>query len=317
MSVIYRYLMMVLLLLLVSCYGDKLNNPVDSRKNDSLSGKIDSSGNQGDSTKLKMTGLKKVNGLTHSVARHVETSSGTHKSYKAVSYRLRKYSNVTNFYCRIAKPATRLCLDNNVPPAAILAIAGLESGWNQAYVGRITGNILSLGAVGDNYELPALYLPRIKSTGKLVFDSLEIIKYDSSELSWELRPASLKKDYRPPNIAGTSYQLAYFKYHPAEKAKAQIRNINDFVAYFISRESRISVYRTARHKMDSLVAVHGKDVLLEESTVLMFVNQIGGRPNSFNFRETWPKKLEYIIKNAGLVELTMQLNDNEEFKDVW
>jgi len=309
--------MMVLLFLFVSCHGDKLNNSVDSPKSDSLSGKIDSSRNNVDSAKLKIIGLKKVKKVSPSELEHVAASSEAHQSNKAVSYKLRKYSNVTNFYRRIAKPATRLCLDNNVPPAAILAIAGLESGWNQGYVGRITGNILSLGAVGDNYELPALYLPRSKSTGKLIFDSLEIIKYDSSELSWELRPASLKKDYRPASIAGTPYQLAYFKYHPAEKARAQISNMNDFVRYFISRKSRISVYRAARHKMDSLVAAHGKDVLLEKSTVLMFVNQIGGRPNSFNFRETWPKKLEYIIRNAGLVELTKQLKDNEEFKEVW
>jgi hypothetical protein len=312
-----RLLMLLSLFLLISCNGNKLNNSDVSANNDTVSTKINTSDKKTESTKIKLISPKKINQVSVSGPANVSLSSGAHKSNRTDAYKLRKYDNVTNFYRLIAKPATRLCIEKNVPPAAILAIAGLESGWNRGYVGRITGNILSLGAVGDNYELPALYIPRVKSTDKLIFDSLEIIKYDSSELNWELRPPSLKKDYRPANIAGTSYQLAYFKYHPEEKAKAQISNINDFVTYFISPRSRIKVYRIARQKMDSLVAIYGKNVLLEESSALMFVNQIGGRPNSFNYRETWPKKLEYIIKNAGLIELTKQLNDNKEFYEVW
>lgn len=233
-------------------------------------------------------------------------------------YKLRKYANVKSFYSRIAEPSINLCLDNNVPPAAILAIAGLESGWNQGYVGRITGNILSLGNRRGDKELPALLLPRLKSTGKILIDSLEIIKYSTKELVWESRPPSLKKDYRPEPWGGTKYNLAYFKYHPEEKAKAQIKNIDDFVTIFISRNSRISVYRKARHLMDSLVAEKGKEVLLKEETAILFINQIGGKPNSFNFRKTWPKKVTYIIKNAGLAELTKQMyKTDKEFDELW
>ncbi|PLX01475.1 MAG: hypothetical protein C0595_14565 [Marinilabiliales bacterium] len=233
-------------------------------------------------------------------------------------YKLRKYSNVKSFYKRIARPAIQLCLDNNVPPAAILAIAGLESGWNQGYIGRITGNILSLGNRRGDKELPALLLPKVKSTGEILIDSLEIIKYTPEQIEWENRPPSLKKDYRPAPWGGTKYKLAYFKYHPEEKAKAQIKNINDFVTIFISRNSRISVYRKARHMMDSLVEQKGKEVLLKEETAILFINQIGGKPNSFNFRKTWPKKVTYIIKNAGLAELTKQMNKTDkEFDELW
>ncbi len=241
----------------------------------------------------------------------------TEEAYNS-SYRLRKYANVKSFYSRIAEPSINLCLDNNVPPAAILAIAGLESGWNQGYIGRISGNILSLGNRRGDKELPALLLPRLKSTGEILIDSLEIIKYKPEELEWESRPPSLKKDYRPEPWGGTKYNLAYFKYHPEEKAKAQIKNIDDFVTIFISRNSRISVYRKARHMMDSLVAEKGKEVLLKEQTAILFINQIGGKPNSFNFRKTWPKKVTYIIKNAGLAELTKQMyKTDKEFDELW
>lgn len=239
-------------------------------------------------------------------------------SGKTEKYSLRKYDHVYDFYSRIAEPATKICLEENVPPAAVLAIAGLESGWNQGYVGRITGNILSLGTRRGDTELPALYLPKSISTGKVLFDSLVIVKHNDDDLDWEKRPPSLKKDYRPEPWAGTPNHLAYFKYHPKEKAKAQANNIKDFVTLFISRKSGIKVYRDARHLMDSLVAVHGKSILLKEETAVQFINSIGGKPNSFNFRETWPKKVQYIIKNAGLAELTAELYTSEKpIKEIW
>ena len=234
-----------------------------------------------------------------------------------LKYKLRKYEHVKTFYKSISKKATKLCLDNNIPPAALLAITGLESGWDSGYIGQITGNILSLGLRKGDVELPALRLPRLIKTKKILFDSLQILKYSESELKWENRPESLKKDYRPKPIAGTTYQLAYFKYHPKEKAAAQIANINDFVTVFIGRKSRIKAYRTAREKMDNLVAKHGKEILLNEQTAIDFVNEIGGRPNTYNFRETWPKKVIYIIKNAGLPELTSDLHQGITFEKSW
>jgi len=209
-------------------------------------------------------------------------------------------------------------MENNVPPAAILAIAGLESGWNQGYVGRITGNILSLGTRAGDAELPALRLPRRKSDKQILFDSLEIMKYGPDELVWENRPPSLKKDYRPAPYSGETYNLAYFKYNPDEKKEAHIANISDFVTIFISRTSKIPVYREARKKMDELVAANGKEVLLKEETAIQFINAIGGKPNSFNFRESWPIKVTSIVESAGLAQLTTELYDNNvQFEDVW
>ena len=137
---------------------------------------------------------------------------------------------------------------------------------------------------------------------------------DLKELDW---PESLKKDYRPKQIAGTTYQLAYFKHHPEAKAKAQLANIKDFVTVFIGRNSRLKAYRNARKKMDDLVAKHGKEILLKEQTAIDFINEIGGKPNSYNFRETWPKKVIYIIKRAGLSQLTTDLHNKISFEKSW
>jgi hypothetical protein len=232
-------------------------------------------------------------------------------------YRLRKYQHVKTFYNGMSKKATKICLDNNIPPASLLAITGLESGWDSGYIGQITGNILSLGTRRGDTELPGLRLPRNIKTKKIVYDSLEILKYSKNELNWEDRPESLKKDYRPKPWAGTSYNLAYFKYNIKAKSKAHIENIRDFVSVFIARKSRIKAYRETRRKMDSLVEKYGKTVLLQEQTAIDFTHGIGGKINSYNFRKTWPKKVIYIIKNAGLIDLTLQLHKGKSFKESW
>ena len=232
-------------------------------------------------------------------------------------YSLRKYEHVKSFYNGISKKATQLCLENNIPPASLLAIAGLESGWDSGYIGQITGNILSLGTRRGDTELPALRLPRLIKTKKILFDSLEIIKYSKNELKWENRPESLKKDYRPKPFAGTPYKLAYFKHNVKAKKKAHVANFKDFVTVFIGRESSIKVYRQARKKMDSLVSIHGKKILLQEKTAIDFIHAIGGRLNSYNFRKTWPKKVIYIIKNAGLTQLTKDLHLGKKFDASW
>lgn len=232
-------------------------------------------------------------------------------------YSLRKYPHVKAFYKGIAEKATEICLEHNIPPASLLAIAGLESGWDSGYIGQITGNILSLGTRRGDIELPALNLPTRLKTNEILYDSLEIIAYAKNELKWKNRPKSLKKDYRPKPWAGTTYRLAYFKHHPKEKAKANLANIRDFVTVFIGRESRIKAYRVARKKMDSLVSIHGKEVLLKEQTAIDFTHEIGGKLNSYNYRKTWPKKVISILKNAGLTQLTKALNEDLPFEKSW
>ena len=242
-------------------------------------------------------------------------SPNIESNYETFSYR--KYNHVSRFYEKLAVNATEVCLKNNIPPAALLAIAGLESGWNKGYISRITGNILSLGAKKSDIELPSLTLARLIDTNELLFDSLEIHKYKKNEIIWENRPSSLKKDYRPAKWAGTPYNLAYFKYHPEAKAQAHKKNVEEFVTTFISRDSRLKAYRDSRAMMDSLVEEYGKEILLEEQTAIDFVNGIGGKKNSYNYRKSWPKKVTQIIQRAGLAKLTTDIYKGKSFEESW
>jgi len=55
---------------------------------------------------------------------------------------IRRFSHVKEFYAEITEMVIELSLKHNTPPAVILAIAGLESGYGNGYVSQITGNIL-------------------------------------------------------------------------------------------------------------------------------------------------------------------------------
>lgn len=238
---------------------------------------------------------------------------------RSKNYRFRKYKHVKDFYAKLSVKATKICMEENIPPAALLAIAGLESGWNKGYIGRITGNILSLGSSArrGDVRLPPLRLPRVIKTKVLLFNEIDIAKYKKSELRYENRPASLKKDYRPAPYAGTTKNLGYLENHPEAKVEAQAQNIKDFVTVFISRTSRIRAYRTTRAQMDALVAKHGKSILLEEKTALAFIYGIGGKKNSYNYRKEWPIKVSSIIRSVGLVPLTKDLYNNKSFEESW
>ncbi len=238
-------------------------------------------------------------------------------SKKISQYKLRKYPHVTALYQMMAKKATEICLNYNIPPAALLAITGLESGWNRGYVSHITGNILALGAGKADTTLPALRLPKLKSTGKILYDSLEIIKYDDDELIWENRPKSKKKDYRPGKLAGSRYNLAYFKYHPRERSNAYAQNINDFIQLIIDEEKNIKAYKETIDLMNKLVNKNGKKTLLTKETAYIFINGIGGKKNSYNYRKSWVRKVKSIIKHAGLIELTKDLANGKSFEESW
>ena len=246
-------------------------------------------------------------------------------STKLLSYdkkfRYRKYIHVEKFYKRIANSAVTLGMKYNVPPAAILAIAGLESGYGRGYVAQITGNILSLGAGKGVPELPALFLPVHIPSNKVLFDTTEVAKYDKSEIKWKQRPSSLKKDYRPSGIAGTKNDLAYFKYnnYPEYLKGANYNCIKDFVTVWISSGHGSPVFKEARAFLDKLVAENGKRVLLKKDIALEFINMIGGKPRSFNFRESWAKKVALIMNNTGLNELVNKMYNDRKlgFDKVW
>ena len=233
-------------------------------------------------------------------------------------YRYRKYEHVRKFYESLANEVVQYGMRYNIPPAAILAIAGVESGYGRGYVAQITGNILSLGAGKSEKELPALTLPSPKNNPQLIlYDPKEISKYNKSELLFKKHPASLKKDYRPAPYAGTTQKLYYFKEHPKQRLKANLACISDFCTKWISYKNSHKPFVEARAKMDRLVQHKGKKVLLSPQAAKEFIYSVGGKKNSFNYRASWPKRVLAVMKYTGLVELSQELHAGKSFQESW
>lgn len=233
-------------------------------------------------------------------------------------FSFRKYDHVKKFYKANCMEAIEVAKKHKLPPAAILAIAGLESGYGRGYVAQITGNILSLGAFKGDKELPRLYLPYSKSAQSVIFKPSEIKKHSKADLTWKKRPKSLKRDYRPAPYAGTTKKLELLSYDKVLKHSAHKACFNDFATRWIIKDSKVKVFKETRLWLDKLVSKHGTKILFTKDVNMKFISKIGGHPHSFNYRETWPKKAKQIMKRVGLVELT---NDIEfkamKFDSAW
>lgn len=233
-------------------------------------------------------------------------------------YRYREYLHVKEFYQNFAKEAIQICLDYDVPPAAVLAMAAVESGYGRGYVSRISGNILSLGAGKSDARLPALYLPNLKEDPSVVLYGAMINKYHKNQLIWKKREKSLKKDYRPKNIAGTSKELDYFDEHSVQKKAANLACIRDFVKNWISKSKKYRPYKEAKLMLENAVKEGSKKVLFTRELNVKFLQMISGRKNSFNYRKTWAKKVIHVMDNAGLIELAKTLHvQNQPFEIAW
>ncbi len=236
----------------------------------------------------------------------------------ASDYHLRKYQNVKAFYQSIAKDVITLSIKHHTPPAAVLAIAGLESGYGSGYVAQITGNILSLGAGKNEKELPSLNLPYCKNDKRKItlFDPNE--QKECKELIWKKRPKSLKKDYRPTTIAGSTKQLEYFKYNTQDYKDAKMQNIKDFLTKWINKNHKYKPFKQSKLWLERQVAEKGSNTLFELDTNLEFIKKIGGQKNSFNYRKSWVKKVAYILKNTGLNDLSKKIYfQNIDFEKAW
>ncbi len=234
------------------------------------------------------------------------------------SYKYRKYLHVEQFYKEITKDAIEIGMKYNVPPPALLAIAGVESGYGRGYVAHITGNILSLGANSNEPELPALYLPNLKSDSSKVLFGAQIYKYKDDELIWKNRPNSLKKDYRPKGIAGSPEFLDYLDTNPSKKREAHYTCMEDFASKWISLSKKFKPFVDARKMLDEQVKLHSKEILFDRDLNIKFIYMIGGKENSFNYRKSWPKKVVNIMDNVGLLDLTYSLHvEGKTFKNAW
>jgi len=231
----------------------------------------------------------------------------------------RKYAHVQKFYAAITLDAIAISKKHHLPAAALLAIAGLESGYGSGYVAQITGNILSLGAFKSDAELPALYLPYSKSLKKVLFDPNIINKHKKEDLSYRKRDKSYKRDYRPSPYAGSHNNLELLKYDTTLRDKAYYACLNDFATRWIVKQSNIKAFREARKWLDTLIKENKtNDILYSMNANTGFIYKIGGIPHSFNYRATWPKKVELIMHKTRLVELVNDIeNNNMNFKEAW
>ncbi|WP_024851257.1 glucosaminidase domain-containing protein [Hydrogenovibrio kuenenii] len=239
------------------------------------------------------------------------------KKSDSSSYSLRKYPHVKQFYGLTAKEAVKIGLKENIPPAAILAIAGWESGYGQGYVAQITGNIMSLGARKGEPELPPLTLPKNVVKNKIMIDINKAKQLPKGQVVWQKRPPSLKKDYRPEPYAGTKNNLLYFKKNPKALKLAYAHVMWDFSSSWVSEKSKVPVFFKASKDMDKLVKTKGKSVLLDCNVSKKFVKSIGGKPRSFNIRPAWIKHVYKVMDNAGLCALTQEIYKGKSFKQAW
>jgi len=239
-------------------------------------------------------------------------------SVDAKNFSFRKYEHVRVFYSEITLDVIEVAKKYNLPPAAILAMAGLESGYGSGYVSQITGNILSLGAYKSDKELPRLYLPYSKSKKKVLYDAKVIAKQDKSDLSWRRRPPSLKRDYRVKKYAGSINNLDLLKYDAKLRNDARLACFKDFATRWISKDSNVKVYKDIRLWLDAKVAQYGVKILFTKEINEEFIDKIGGHPNSFNYRKSWPKKVKLIMNRVGLVELTNDIYFKKmSFSQAW
>jgi len=233
-------------------------------------------------------------------------------------YSLRKYQHVKEFYRTITPIVIKISREKNIPPAAVLAIAGVESGYGRGYVCQITGNVLSLGAYKSDPELPPLYLPYSKSKKKILFDPKEIKKYSKSDLVYRTRAPSLKKDYRPLPYVGSVKNLELLKYNNNLKKQAYNACVNDFATRWLNTESKIESFQEARVWLNTIVKNKGYQALLSQKVNDEFIKQVGGKPHSFNYRKTWPKKVKLIMDKAGLVALVKNMQTKKmSFDEAW
>jgi len=236
----------------------------------------------------------------------------------AQQFKYREFTNVQNFYSSITKDVIQLSIKHKTPPAVILAIAGLESGYGSGYVSQITGNILSLGANKNEIQLPALNIPYCNSdkNKKVLYSPKEQDK--CNDLIWKQRPKSLKKDYRPISIAGTQQNLDYFNYNQKKFKEAKLKNIEDFLTKWIRKNHKYSPFRNTKLWLDEKIKKEGIKTLFAIETNLEFANKIGGHKNSFNYRDTWPKKVKYILNKTGLAQLCSAMYyEKKSFIKAW
>jgi len=83
-----------------------------------------------------------------------------------------------------------------------------------------------------------------------------------------------------------------------------------------------ALYKTniadAKQWLNSMLKSTSTSILYAKNTNTNFINKIGGVPNSFNYRKSWPKKVLFIMQRTGLVKLVVNIEKNNlSFDEAW
>lgn len=207
-----------------------------------------------------------------------------------------KIPKVHNFYRDLTPIVLEQSLNTGTPPGAVLAIASLESGYGTGYIASVSGNILSLNARKDEPLLPPLTVP-VTEDGDVIIHNSQIKEMlaTGKKLDVSNRPPSLKKDYRPHNIAGTDDYLDYFLINPQDKFQAWEQNVIDLVFGRIKKESTVPAYRDTYNFVNKIKKSKSLKKLFSNKSAKTYLSTIGGKPHSYNIRKSWVTKCQLII----------------------
>ncbi|MEA1973708.1 MAG: hypothetical protein U9N34_10530, partial [Candidatus Cloacimonadota bacterium] len=102
------------------------------------------------------------------------------------------------------------------------------------------------------------------------------------------------------------------------RKQAQRKNIEDFMTKWLNKDYKFKVFSDAREYLNKMVEKNGKEILFDKNLSEQLIEMLGGKPGSFNFRKSWPKKAKWIMNNAELLKLSRSIYyDNLAFENAW
>lgn len=235
-------------------------------------------------------------------------------------YLSRKIPKIAFFYKHIAVDLIKASVRANIPPAAVLAIVGLESKYGENYISKITGNITGAVALERENMMPPVKLPSLRYGYQAFLNKKKVAKHRPSDIRWVQYPPSYLIDYRPIPLRGTELKLDYFEYRPLLKKHAQIQSVVDFGALIISNKSEFDAIKEARQWLDELVAQEGKQVIFESQVAYAFIDKISGRgKNTYpKYNKAWGAKVKRLIESTGFVPFVRDLHHKRyTFEEAW
>lgn len=233
----------------------------------------------------------------------------------------RKLSNIAFFYKPITLSIIRVSVENNIPPAAMLAMVGVESAMGVSYISQVTGNIINFQALERENMLPPLRIPTLRRNREIILDEEAANNLPKVDVRWVQYPPTFVKDYRPDGIRGTSKKFDFFLFRPALKKQAHVSSAEDFCKKGISKDNPFKAFQEAREWVNKQVEANGVEILFEDRINKQFVDMISG-PDKDTYPKwksaRWNKEVKDMIDETGMIELTRDMSYQRlTFEEAW